>query len=604
MTNLRARFGQLIRSAALALASVGLTPVALLAQPAAGSRVLVMPFAAESDPKAPGGVGAARWLSEAAAVLVSDSLSARGVGVLHRDDRVAVFDRLQLPMSFPLTRATTIRVGDLMGASEIVFGEIKLGQRLSVRARLVRLTTGQQLPDITDEAPLTEIFQLFERISERVAASTGRPLATPPARAQPLSLEAFESYVKGLVAATPATQQRFFESALTYAPRDPRILIALWDTYTAQGAHDKALAAANAVPAGIPDSRRARFAVALSLIELKRFDGAFSALNALYGERPDPGISNALGILQLRRAAPANGPNAATVYFGRATDRDPANTDYVFNLGYAFALANDSQSALFWLREVVRYDAADGDAHLVMSAVLTGAGKTVEAQREFELARLLGTSAELTGAAPSAKVPPGLERTQDDLEASASRRADAVIANPTQRDQQDTAKFHLSNGRRLFDQRKDREALDELRRAIYLAPYEDEPHLLAGRLHLRGGRLNEAIDEFKVAIWCRETAQARLALAEALFEAGEKDAARREAERALMLDPQSAGARELLKKIGGEIASRRGGHVTSRGIVGARIFKHQMGRAAGRVSQVISGLVLPSGHRNVGSELS
>jgi hypothetical protein len=86
---------------------------------------------------------------------------------------------------------------------------------------------------------------------------------------------------------------------------------------------------------------------------------------------------------------------------------------------------------------------------------------------------------------------------------------------------------------------------------MYLAPYLDEPHLLAGRLYRRSGRLNEAIDEFKVAIWCRETVQARLALGEALLEAGEKDAARREAERALMLDPQSAAARELLKKIGG-----------------------------------------------------
>ena len=309
--------------------------------------------------------------------------------------------------------------------------------------------------------------------------------------------------------------------------------------------------------------------MALSLIELRRFDGAFSALNTLHAERPDPGISNALGVLQLRRGAPAQGPSAATVYFGRAADRAPANTDYVFNLGYAFALANDSQSALFWLREAVRYDAADGDAHLVMSAVLAGAGKTVEAHREFELARLLGTSAEITGSAPSSKVPPGLERTEDDLEGTAGRRAEAVIANPAQRDQQDTAKFHLTRGRRLFEERKDREALDELRRAIYLAPYEDEPHLLAGRVYLRAGRLNEAIDEFKVAIWCRETAQARLALGEALFEAGEKDAARREVERALVLDPQSAAARELLKKISGQGAS----------------------------------LVLPSGHRNVGSEL-
>ena len=60
-------------------------------------------------------------------------------------------------------------MGDLIGATEIVFGEIKLGQRLSVRARLVRLTTGQQLPDIADEAPLSEMFPLFERVSERHA---------------------------------------------------------------------------------------------------------------------------------------------------------------------------------------------------------------------------------------------------------------------------------------------------------------------------------------------------------------------------------------------------------------------------------------------------
>ena len=72
--------------------------------------------------------------------------------------------------------------------------------------------------------------------------------------------------------------------------------------------------------------------------------------------------------------------------------------------------------------------------------------------------------------------------------------------------------------------RRDREAIDELRRAIYLAPYEDEPHLLLGRLYQRGGRLSDAIDEFKVAIWCRETAAARLALGLALLDTGERDA--------------------------------------------------------------------------------
>jgi len=50
-----------------------------------------------------------------------------------------------------------------------------------------------------------------------------------------------------------------------------------------------------------------------------------------------------------------------------------------------------------------------------------------------------------------------------------------------------------------------------LRRAIYLVPYQDEPHLLLARLYQRGGRLTAAIEEFKVAIWCRETPAARVA---------------------------------------------------------------------------------------------
>ena len=52
-------------------------------------------------------------------------------------------------------------------------------------------------------------------------------------------------------------------------------LVALWSVYTAQGLHDKALAVASAVPKESPLSRKARFAAALSLIELGRFDGAF-----------------------------------------------------------------------------------------------------------------------------------------------------------------------------------------------------------------------------------------------------------------------------------------------------------------------------------------
>ncbi len=517
-------------------------------QAASTPRVLVLPFAVQTEAQAPGGAGTALWIREAAAVLLSEGLDHLGIGAFSRDQRIAAFDRLQLPPSGSFSRATTIRIGELVGASEVVFGDIRVGSTINVRARVIDLQSSRQLPDVTDEGPVADLFAIFERVSGRLAQTLGRRVIATPSRAASFSLDAFEQYVKGLVAATPAAQARFLEAAMTRAPHDGRILTALWSVYTEQGAHDKALAAASAVAADSPFARRARFEVGLSLIELKRFDGAFKELSALHAVRRSAAISNALGVTQLRRGVVTEATRLPAVFFERATVEEPANTDYLFNLGYARALAGDTAGALVSLREFVRRDAADGNAHLVMSAMLAGTGRTTEAGRELELARLLGTSLEAPPATLSSKVPAGLERIETDLDALPHFD---TIAVPAQRDQQQTAAFHLEQARRLIGEQKDRDAALQLRRAIYLAPYEDEPHLLLGRLHQRGGRLAEAIDEFKVAIWCRETAAARVALGAAFLEAGDKELARREAERAVALAPSLAEARELLKKTGG-----------------------------------------------------
>jgi Tfp pilus assembly protein PilF len=179
----------------------------------------------------------------------------------------------------------------------------------------------------------------------------------------------------------------------------------------------------------------------------------------------------------------------------------------------------------------------------------------VEAQRELELARLLGVHGAPAPSAVTDRIPADFARLRTDLDRSL---ADKLVTNagaPAQRDQREAAVFQLDQGRRLFEAQDDRDAMNALRRAVYLAPYEDEPHLLLGKIYQRGGRLSEAIDEFKVAIWCRETVAARVALGEALLESGDKDGARREAERALVLDRDSAAAKALLKKVTGVVPS-------------------------------------------------
>ena len=98
-----------------------------------------------------------------------------------------------------------------------------------------------------------------------------------------------------------------------------------------------------------------------------------------------------------------------------------------------------------------------------------------------------------------------------------------------QREQRELAAFHLEQGRRLFDREQDGEALAELRRAVYLSPYEAQAHLLIGRIHLRGGRPADAIDALKISIWSEDQAPARVCLAEAYLKTGDKNSARAEA---------------------------------------------------------------------------
>lgn len=529
-------------------------PAGAAAQSSDGqARALVLPFTVVVDGEVPGGEGAAFWLGEAAALLVAEELDARGIGVLSRAERMAAFAALQLPATAPLTRATMIRVGELVGAADLVLGEVRLGEQLAMTARVIALDPARERMQASAVGAGADMYDIVEQVASRLAP--GEPGARHVDARMPLA--AFELYVKGLVASTPAVQERFLEGARQLAPADDRILLALAEFHQGQGAHDRALAAARAVRREARLARPAQYAAAHALIELQRYDEAYDLLQTMHGESPSPVLSNALGVIQVRRGStPQTG--LPTYFFTRAADEAPDQADFLFNLGYAYARSRNATAALFWLREVVRLDPADADAHLVMSQMLMVEGRTVEADRELTLARLLGPTVEQDQLAD--RVPPGLERLPARLDVRPVARVAAAVATPAQQEQRALAAFHLARGRRLFEQDDDRAALDELRRAVYLRPYDDEAHLLLGQIYRRAGRLSEAVNAFRIAVWARETVAGHLRLAEALHDSGDITAAIAEARRAVALDPQSAEAREVLARVGGDDGVRSQGH--------------------------------------------
>jgi len=515
---------------------------------AQSGRILVMPFEnVRRDAKL-------HWIGEAAALLLADDLSARGLAAIRRAERVRAFEQLQLPESAVLSRATVIKIGELVGASEIIVGNVTLeGADLVVEAHSIRIDVGRLQPDVRERGPLEEVVAIFSRVAVRFAA--GGRAGQAPAERPPL--EAFENYVKGLMAGSAAAKAIFLEAAVKAHPGYDRAHLALWTVRASQGDHEAALVSARAVKADSPLAQRAAFHAAVSLLELERFDEAYGEFKRL-SEGGDKWFAaaafNNLGIVQLRRGGT---PQAGmpTYFLTKAADADPADGDVLFNLGYAYVRDRSYGGAIYWLREAVRRNPADAEAHYVLAAALAAGGSHVEAAREKELARQLSSEyAELERRAAAEKlpVPRGLERVREDPALRESMGPDRALVSTAQREQQNLASFHLDRARRLFEREEDREAITELGRAVYLSPYDAQAHLLIGRIHLRNGRTAQAVDALKISIWSQETTAARVALAETYMKMRNVADARTELERALVLDPESLEAKRLLSALSGK----------------------------------------------------
>jgi len=448
---------------------------------------LVIPFENRS--------GAPRiyWLSEGSAVLLTDDLGSLGVPVIRREDRLRAFDRLRVPPIATLSHATVIRLGQVVGAVPLVIGSFQVdGDDLVVRARTIRLDTGRISTEFMERGPLNDLLNIYGRLTRRI----GPPnvLNTGLVRTYP-TLPAFEQYIKGLLAEAPTAQIAFLTQALKLYPAFQRARVALWEVHTSLGEHQKALAIAQAVPASSPISRRARFLAGVSMINLAQHQAAFDAFTALNRDRPDPALLNNLGVIQLRRRTPAaKAPVAggsAVSYFGEALKLDDTDPDVFFNLGYAYWMERDTSGAIHWLREAVRRNPADDEAHYLLGVALQTAGSAAEAAREMELAKQLGAN---TAQAD-------LERLKLEVDVPDSLRVDAALVAAEQRDQRDVAAFHLDQGRQFFEEERDAEAIAELRRTVFLAPYDSEAHLLLARIYLRTGRTQDAIDALTIAVW-------------------------------------------------------------------------------------------------------
>jgi len=505
------------------------------------------------------------WLSEGLAELTIERLSGQGPYVYPREERLAALDRLGLPASTHFSRATMLKTAEELDADYVVFGRYTLdGKTLALAARVLRIQPADLSPPIEEAGPLDGLMDTHARLAwhvlsviapARVGASSRAPKDFA-AKLLRVRLDALEFYVRGLLSSDDEQRLHHLREAARLEPAWDAPAFALGETYFARRDCASALPWLSRVPPANMHGAEAGFDAGVCHLLRNDPARAESAFATLLERRRD--LSEALNNLALARERLGKSQEAS-VDFARATQLDPEEDDYWFNLGLLNLRTNEPAAAVRAFREVLRRQPDDTEARALLIAALDQSGRSSEATAEREQAGRVGRRpAALPSTSPEAlakfdrikveldpaSLHPVADTTGQTTADTGAKPAGALAHRIQHRD------LHMARGQQFLAAGKLYDAQREFSEAIVLVPLNSPAaHQGLAEVFRRQGRPDDAIRELRAALASRDDPATRTALARLLLEQNNATEAREELRAALKLAPGYAEARRLLEQL-------------------------------------------------------
>jgi tetratricopeptide (TPR) repeat protein/TolB-like protein len=503
------------------------------------------------------------WIGEGLEELTIQRLSAAGQQVYSREGRLSEMDRSGLPPSGKLSRATMLHVGQEMDADYIVFGTYSSdGKTITVNARLLRVSPVGLLPLLRETDLISSLMELHTRITWKLlgTGNHGYPLNLTEFSKlqQPLSLAAFEQYIRGLHANDDETRLRDLKEAARLEPDWPEPAFALGELYFQRNDCGSSLVWYAKVPQTHARKAEATFATGVCRLRLGQPDKAEEVFSVLEQELQRnlvtgadlPEILNNLAIAWARQKNLASAMTA----LGRARDIDPDEDDYPFNLGLLALEQKDFAAAETHFSDAVEREPDNAEDLAFLIYALDKLGKKEEAKEQREAAEeafgekgLPVMKLDLKVVESLAKyqrIKPELDMTSVRLELEGPQTQQSVAADSTARS--NGAVVYIRRGRQEFRAGRLDEAEKEFRAALVAEPDNASAHRELAEIYRRRGKLSDAAHELQLSLDQRDSAAVRTTLARIYLEQKNYDLARTEVERAIKLAPNYAEAKELL----------------------------------------------------------
>jgi len=492
------------------------------------------------------------WVSESFAETISSRLSGPDFYVLNRAERDVACTQLGIPSDTPLTVASEFKVAQTLGADWVVFGRFNVeGAGLTATARLLDLHKLKISPAIESTGELSELVDLQTRLVWLLEAAHDPHFTVGTeedfSRKFPeVRLDAFENYIRGILATDDTSRIRFFEESDHLNPSDHRAAFALGRYYFDQKDYANSAKWLKKLNPGDAHYLESLFFFGVDEYFLGHYPSSKTAFEKIGREIPLNEIANNAGVL----AARAGQDEQALEDFERAHAGDPTDADYCFNRGVALWNLRRYNAAATSLQEAIRLKDDDSDARTLLAVVLEKQGDAAgeRTQMEWLNQHQMGLEAH-----PSRDVLPQ-PRLKKNFDERAFLLLSLAVHNALEErlasmpaDQH--AVVHKSHGKTLAGEGRLGEAERELAEATSLAPGDGEAHLSLAEVLEAEDKPQEAVAEYQTALKLQDSFAGHLGLARAYLALNRREQARLEGEAALKLNPDSREAQEVVEHI-------------------------------------------------------
>jgi tetratricopeptide (TPR) repeat protein len=367
---------------------------------------------------------------------------------------------------------------------------------------------------------------------------------------RPLRLDAFEHYIRGLLAGDDDGRMRELKEATRLEPDWPEPAFALGQAYFSHRDCEGALSWLARVPATNPRATEAVFTTGVCRLLLNQPDKAEEVFLGLQDKMKShmvagaelPEILNDLALAQARRGD----TTAAASSLLRALDLDPDEDDYPFNLGLLYLHGNDATTAAKYFREASDREPDNPEDHAFLIYSLEKTGNKSEANDERKsAAEALGPSALPTVKSENLtkllRVTNELDPATLQLEIASRESANSVASSA----ETVSPSSLVRKGRQELVAGRVDSAEASFRAALAAAPKDVSAHRGMAEVYRRKNKRTDAIQELQAALEQRDSAADRTTLARIYLEQKKPDLAKAELARALKLAPNYAEAKEL-----------------------------------------------------------